>query len=138
MSKTRVVLDTNVVVSAVLLPRSLPRRAFDVAVAKGKLLMSASTVAELEEVLRRQKFDKYAPEEKRLEFLAVLARTAEVVTVTQAIAACRDSKDDKFLELAASGGASHIITGDTDLLALHPFRGTAIVTPQEFLSLLTR
>jgi predicted nucleic acid-binding protein len=40
---------------------------------------------------------------------------------------------DKFLELAVSGGATHIISGDDDLLVLHPFRGIAVVTPQAFL-----
>ena len=133
-SETRVVLDTSVVVSAVLLPRSTPRQAFDLAAARGTLLVSAATVAELNEVLRRPKFDKYVREEKRLDFLAALVRAAEVVVVTEAITECRDPADDKFLELAVSGRASHAITGDADLLVLHPFRRTAIVTPQDFLA----
>jgi predicted nucleic acid-binding protein len=53
-----VVVDTGVVVSAVLLPRSIPRQAFDLASALGRLLVSADTVAELDEVLRRTKFNK--------------------------------------------------------------------------------
>ena len=44
-------------------------------------------------------------------------------------------KDNKFLELALSGKGSHIITGDSDLLVLHPFRGVAIVSPQSFLAI---
>jgi hypothetical protein len=56
----------------VLFPRSVPRQAFDAAAARGKLLVSEATVAELDEVLRRPKFNKYLPEEKRLEFLAAL------------------------------------------------------------------
>ena len=134
MSEIRTVIDTGVAVSAVLLPRSVPRQAFDRAVAQGCLLVSAATVAELDEVLRRPKFNHYVPEEKRLEFLSALVREAEVVEITDAIAECRDPRDDKFLELAVSGRASHIISGDSDLLALHPFRGIAIVTPQGFLS----
>ena len=133
MTETRTVIDTNVAVSAVLLPRSVPRRAFDAAVARGKLLVSEATVAELDEVLRRSKFNKYVPEEKRLEFLAALVQAAAQVAVTEVITACRDAKDNKFLELAVSGGASHILSGDSDLLALHPFRGIAVVTPQAFL-----
>lgn len=51
------------------------------------------------------------------------------------ITACRDPKDDKFLELAVSGRATHIISGDTDLLTLNPFRGIAILPPRAFLEL---
>lgn len=134
MSETRTVIDTGVVVSAVLLPRSLPRQAFDAAAEQGKLLVSEATVAELDEVLRRPKFDKYVPEDKRLEFLAALVQAAEQVEVMEVITACRDAKDNKFLELAVSGRASHILSGDGDLLALHPFQGIAVVTPQAFLA----
>jgi len=56
------------------------------------------------------------------------------VAVNEAITACRDAKDDKFLELAVSGKASHIVSGDADLLVLHPFRSIAILTPQAFLA----
>jgi len=129
----RLVVDTSVVVSALLLPRSLPRQAFDAAVSRGKLLVSESTAAELDNVLRRPKFNRYVSEEKRLEFFAALVREAEEVEVKEVIAECRDPKDDKFLELAVSGNASHILSGDADLLVLHPFRGIAILTPHAFL-----
>ncbi len=134
MNETRTVIDTGVVVSALLLPRSVPRQAFDAAATRGKLLVSEATVAELDEVLRRPKFNKYVPEEKRLEFLAALVQAAEQVEVTEVISACRDPKDNKFLELTVSGRASHLLSGDGDLLALHPFRGMAVVTPQAFLA----
>ena len=134
-SELRIVLDTNVVVSALLAHQSVPRQAFDRAAAEGTLLISAATIAELDEILRRPKFDKYLSEEQRLEFLAGLVREADVVDIVDSITDCRDPRDNKFLELAVSGRASHIITGDDDLLALHPFRESAIVTPQAFLSL---
>src|SRR5262245_44067475 len=134
MTEIRAIIDTSVLVSAVLLPRSVPRQAFDAAFAQGKLLVSEATVAELDEVLRRPKFNKYLPEEQRLEFLAALVQEAELVHVTEVIAACRDPKDDKFLAVAVSGRASHIVTGDGDLLALHPFRAIAVLTPQAFLA----
>lgn len=129
----RTVFDTNVLVSAVLILHSVPRRALDMALARGRLLVSAATVGELEEVLRRPKFDKYVREAERLEFLAALVRAAEVVDVTDEVTDCRDPKDNKFLGLAVSGKATHIVTGDADLLTLHPFRGISIVTPQAFL-----
>jgi predicted nucleic acid-binding protein len=57
---------------------------------------------------------------------------AEAVTITERIAACRDVTDDKFLELAVSGKADMIVSGDADLLVLNPFRGIPIVTPAAF------
>ena len=57
---------------------------------------------------------------------------AELVTITDRIAACSDPTDDKFLELAVNGHADLIVSGDGDLLALNPFRDIPIVTPAAF------
>jgi uncharacterized protein len=135
-SDLRTVIDTGVVVSAVLLPDSVPRQAFDMAVSQGRLLVSVETVAELDEVLRRRKFDKYVSESHRLEFLGALLQVADVIDVVDVVVDCRDPKDNMFLELALSGKGSHIVTGDSDLLVLHPFRGISIVSPQSFLELM--
>ena len=91
-------------------------------------------MAELDDVLRRPKFSKYAPEEKRLEFLSALVRASEVVEISAVITDCRDTKDNKFLELAVGAQATHLISGDADLLALNPFRGVPIVSPHDFLA----
>ena len=128
------VLDTNVAVNVALLPRSTPRRAFDLVLEYSTFLMSVATLAELDEVLRRPRFDRYLSEEERLAFLAAVLRESEMVVVTAVVSVCRDPRDDKFLELAVSGAATHIISGDDDLLSLHPFRGVAIISPQDFVS----
>jgi predicted nucleic acid-binding protein len=60
----------------------------------------------------------------------------EPVRLTRTITACRDPQDDKVLEIAVAGKADAIVTGDEDLLALHPFEGIPIVGPAEFLSML--
>lgn len=133
MSKLRAVFDTSVVVSAVLLPRSTPRQALDWVQEHGKILISAATVDELNGVLRRPRFDKYLSEAQRLEFLAALIREAELVDITEVVVECRDPQDNKFLELAVNGKATCIISGDKDLLALHPFRGIPVIAPQAFL-----
>jgi uncharacterized protein len=130
----RLVFDTNVVVSALLLPDSVPRRAFDKALDRGTVLLSLPTLTELNEVFARRRFDKYLPEEKRMRFLATLVKASEVVRVTETIEDCRDPRDNKFLELAVSGRADCIITGDEDLLALNPYRGIQVLTPKEFLT----
>ncbi len=117
-----------------MLPRSVPRQAFDRVLEYGTILISSATVAELNNVLRRPRFDRYVHEDDRLTFLATLLREAALVEVTDVVTACRDSKDNKFLELALSGKATHIISGDEDLLVLHPFRGILILTPKAFLN----
>lgn len=136
-NELRTVLDTGVVISATLLAQSVPRQAFDAAKTHGRLLASDDTISELEAVFRRTKFNKYIPEALRLEFLAALVREAELIEITERIQACRDPKDDMFLELAVSGRATHVISGDGDLLALHPFRGIPVVSPRGFLDLAT-
>jgi putative PIN family toxin of toxin-antitoxin system len=63
----------------------------------------------------------------------MLLSEAALVEVTERLALCRDPRDDKFLELAAAGHASHLITGDHDLLVLGRFRETRIMTPAALL-----
>jgi putative PIN family toxin of toxin-antitoxin system len=129
----RCVFDTNVLVSALLKPESKPRQALDVAVGHGKVLLSFATLAELNEVLTRQWLRQFVYEEIVRSFLAGLTLDAELIDVDARIVACRDPKDDKFLELAVSGGATHIVSGDADLLTLNPFRGIRIISPNKFL-----
>ncbi|MDF0554155.1 putative toxin-antitoxin system toxin component, PIN family [Kamptonema sp. UHCC 0994] len=134
-NKQRFVVDTNVVVSAMLFPRSKPRQAFDKAINSGKILISLSVRDELGEVITRAKFNRYTSEEKRQQFFDHLIEKAEMIEITETITACRDPKDDKYLELAVNGNAGFIISGDNDLLILSPFQGILILNPEEFLQL---
>jgi putative PIN family toxin of toxin-antitoxin system len=129
----RYVFDNSAVVSALLFERSVPGQAFYTAMEHGEVLVSEATFTELAGVLGRPKFDRYVTREEREQFLAMLLREVTVVEITEEIRACRDPKDDKFLELAVSGGASCLVTGDQDLLVLNPFRGIPILTPAQFL-----
>jgi uncharacterized protein len=132
------VFDTNALVSALLLPQSVPGRAFFAASDRGKMLSSHETLAELRDVLERKKFDRYLDRDDRRQFLTKLVHEAIFIDVIEEIRACRDPKDDKFLELAVSGGATCLVTGDADLLALNPYRGIPIMTPAEFLEWISR
>ncbi|RMG42110.1 MAG: putative toxin-antitoxin system toxin component, PIN family [Methanobacteriota archaeon] len=134
-TRRRCVLDTNVVVSALLIKNSIPRQAFDKALDEGVILLSMPVLLELDRILSKDKFNKYLRPQERKQFLAVLVREAELIKVTETIQVCRDPDDDKYLELAVCGKADVIITGDGDLLVLNPFRGIKIVTPGEFLKL---
>ena len=133
-SKDRFVFDTNVLVSAALLSDSKPAEAFRRGRQIGEILSSVPVAAELNEVLGRDKFDRYITREDRERFLVAFLRAAIVIEITEPIVACRDPKDDKFLELAVSGSATCIVTGDDDLLALHPFRGIPIISVERFLA----
>lgn len=117
------------------MPGSKPRQALDRAFREGKVLLSFATLAELYDVLHRKQFRRYIDEEDARSFIAALARESEWVDVNLRIKASRDPKDDKFLELAVSGHATELITGDADLLVLNPFQGIRILFPQEFLDL---
>ncbi len=133
--RIRVVVDTNVLISRLLAPPGTAGRAVRHAVDTAQLLISRAMIEELAEVVSRAKFDPYLTIEERQTFVRLLGRIAELVPVVGEVRACRDPRDDKFLELALAGRADCILTGDADLLALHPFQGTAILTPADFLEL---
>jgi len=80
----------------------------------------------------RSKFDPYFSKEKRANTLEFIAKDAKWFTPTETIRDCRDPKDDKFLELAVASKADFLITGDSDLLVLNPFRKTRILTMADF------
>lgn len=129
----RLVVDTNVFASAIILPHSAPRRVVDNALDQGMLLLSDTTMSELTEVLFRSKFDHYVSREERMRFLAQIESTAEFVPIIQVVRECRDPKDDKFLDVALNGRADVIVTGDDDLLELHPWREISILSPADYL-----
>jgi uncharacterized protein len=129
----RCVIDTNVFVSAGVFSPSVPRQAVSKALKGGLLLFSEYTMDELKEVLFRSKFDRYVSREERALFLAQLGSVAEFVPIIQLLRECRDPKDDKFLEVALNGRADVIITGDADLLAMHPWRGIEILSAGDYL-----
>jgi uncharacterized protein len=130
----RLVLDTNVLVSAVLRLSSTPHRAFLKARMEGVFLASEKTLAEFQDVFLRDKFDPYIERKLREDIFEGYARNCLLVEIARPIRACRDPRDDKFLEVAVHGRADVIVTGDADLLALDPFHGIAIVTPADYLA----
>jgi putative PIN family toxin of toxin-antitoxin system len=133
----RAVLDTNVFVSAVLKANSLPFLVVRSIERHGGLLKSADTEHELLSVLARPRIAAVTAPGFRADLMKMLAG-AELVTIVERIQACRDAKDDKFLELAANGRADVIVSGDGDLLALNPFRGIPIVGPATFVQAAAR
>jgi putative PIN family toxin of toxin-antitoxin system len=129
----KLVIDTNLWISRLLVPGGTAARAVDHGLSWGIPLMSEHTLMQLSEVLARDKFDRYASREDRPHFLRLLGGIVRLIPITQHIAACRDARDDKFLDVVLNGEAHLILTGDQDLLELHPFHGIEMLSPAEFL-----
>jgi len=134
MPPERIVVDTNALISRLLVPNSLPGQAVRKAVDTAQLVVSEAPLTELADVLSRPKFDAYVTIEDRQEFFRRLSRVVEVVPITYVVQARRDPRDDKFLELALNGNADLIVTGDDDLLVLNPFRSIPIITPAGYIT----
>jgi putative PIN family toxin of toxin-antitoxin system len=131
----RIVIDTNVYVSRALRSSSVPGMAMDKAWLEATTLLSAATWAEVQAVLKRAKFAAYIRSGTLEPYLEKVQSIATFVPMLTPIRACRDPRDDKFLEVAVNGRADAIVTGDQDLLVLNPFRGIAILSPAGYLEL---
>lgn len=135
----RVVIDTNIWVSAVIRPRGVVGRLIPLLRTDSYTpLFSTETLKELVQVLGRPRFQqKYGLGNSDIRVLvALLMEYGEIVEPTRNIIASRDLKDDMFLEIAVAGGAAIIVSGDRDLLVLHPFAGIPILTPAAFLQMI--
>lgn len=127
----RLVVDTNVFVSAALKEASWPGQTLRWISRYGGLLKTVATEREILDVLVRPRFaNKITP--LFINEVRGLLAAAEVVTINKPIAACRDPDDDKFLELAVNGQADAIVSGGADLPALDTFREIPIITPAAF------
>ena len=105
MTKLRLVIDTNILISGLMSVNSLPQKVFDYAISEAILLMSDEVQSEIENVISRPKLEKYITLERRTKFLTELSQQVERVKINQQIRESRDPKDDKFLELAVCGEA---------------------------------
>ena len=128
----RIILDTNIVVSFAILAHSRLGQIVNRIIEQHTVLYSEATFAELARTLSRPKLARYLDAQDIELFLRRYEGQGERVQVAQDIRASRDPDDDKFLALALDGHADCILTGDADLLALHPFRDVEILTVEAF------
>jgi uncharacterized protein len=128
-----IVVDTSVLISALLKPNSIPAQALEVARTHFKLTVSTETLTELTKVLSRDYLAHYRTVDERESFLVLYSELAEIIAVTEHVTDCRDPKDNKFLDLALAANARILVSSDSDLLVLHPYRNIDIVTPAMFL-----
>ena len=118
----KIVLDTNLIVSALLIKNSISRKAFDLAVNQYSIVSSKECFEELNDVLGRKKFEKY--------FTLV-----EFFEVGIIVSDCKDPKDNKFLALALESKSKIIVSGDRHLLEMKNYFGIKIISPHDFIQL---
>jgi putative PIN family toxin of toxin-antitoxin system len=133
----RVVLDTNVLVSALLFKGSLTKLV-DLWRKEAIIpVISRETFEELMAVLHYSKFQLSADEIRALLDDEILPFFEVVEIRDKVIGVCRDPYDDMFLSVAVNAGASWIVTGAKDLLELGSYGEARIVTPKEFFRLIS-
>jgi putative PIN family toxin of toxin-antitoxin system len=138
----RVLLDTNVIVSAAIRPSGPPGRVVTAALGRSEyqLVLSPAIIAEARAAFGLPRVRRYLREPDEVgAWLADLAAVADLVGDTGRVAGvCRDPADELVLAAALEGRAALIVTGDDDLLAFGEHEGIPILTPRAFLALLDR
>ena len=128
-----IVIDTNVLISAGLLPQSTTAQALALAVEHFVMAQNQDTWHELETRIARPKFDRYFGEFGRLRHLIKIAQSAAFFEVTAQASVSRDKTDDKFLALAMEAGATLVISGDRDLKEVQFYQAVEVLSPAQFL-----
>jgi putative PIN family toxin of toxin-antitoxin system len=132
-SYARVVVDTNVLLSAALSPADVPAKLLDRLLQLGRLVFSKETFAELDGRIWKPKFDRYLSIEHRRRILHDVNAAAFWVDIPAEVCRhnySRDPKDDAFVHAALVATATRLISGDNDLLCLHPLNDLHILSPR--------
>lgn len=127
-----IVIDTNVLISAGLLPQSKTAQVLALAVEHFVIAQNQETWRELETRIARPKFDRYFGDSGRLRHLVKIAQSIQSFEVSAAVSVSRDKTDDKFIQLAMDSGASILISGDPDLKDVQTYQGIEILSPAQF------
>ncbi len=133
----RVVIDTNVWISAFLVRSGTTSLAVRRLLELRRPCFSEATFAKLENRIWKPKFDRYLSLEDRralLHDVQALAHWVEVPREEATQAWCRDTDDDKFIHTALAAQAAWLVTGDLDLLSVQPLQGLQILTPADALA----
>ena len=128
------IIDANVLISAAIAKHSIPDQVVRRALLEDVVIRSISTTQELSNSLKKKKLDRYFRNEyERDLFIHLFLRQSKLIEVTDQVRICRDPKDNQYLELALSGKADCIVSGDPDLQVLNPYENIPIISPREFL-----
>ena len=131
----RVVVDTNVLISALLKANGNPAKVVSLwRTGEFELVISPETIDELSRVLGYERIRTRVTPEEAERFLSLLQTAATIITPQIEVTAVKDDPDDdKFLSLALASDAEYIVSGDKHLLSIKVFRGVPILTPVQFL-----
>jgi putative PIN family toxin of toxin-antitoxin system len=136
----RVVVDTNLIISATLWGGQ-PRRLLDlIRVSKAQLLTSSDIINELKVTLQYSKFDQRfrAIGRKIEDVIEAYQKITEAVTPADLPEDVIRDKKDRMVLAAVGGIASHLVSGDKDLLNLHEYENIMILTATQFIDYLTK
>lgn len=135
----KLVVDTNIIVSALLKPDSLPDSIINMILNKNfNLCLSEDIFDEYQQVLGRGKF-KGLNQEKTRRLLLKIKKNAKLVKPTVSVNIIkRDPEDNKFLECALEAKADYFITGNIKHFTFKKFRNTYIITPRDFLDIISK
>lgn len=130
MKAERVVVDTNVLISAALSSDTAPAEAVRQALTRHRLVFARETFEELETRLWRAKFDRYLSQDIRRLLLHDFNSVADWITLPSGtLPACsRDPDDDKFIHTALKSGSRWLISGDRELLDFSEIQGVQILS----------
>ncbi len=127
-----IVMDTNVLISAGLLPESRTAQVLARVVEHFVIAQNQATWHELETRIARKKFDHYFGEDGRLRHLVKIAQSIQQVEASSDVVVSRDQTDDKFIELALDAGAKMIVSGDQGLKEVKIYKRIEILSPAQF------
>jgi uncharacterized protein len=134
----KIVLDTNILISAVAFPKGKAADTTIAACSRNTVVHSVDTLGELERKLLSTRLKRIIRPSISAAWLSALKEYSLIVNVTPQVSACRDLEDNKFLDLAICSNAVAIVSGDADLRVLKNLRGTSgiipIVSPAQYLA----
>jgi len=134
--KIKVVFDTNIWISF-LIGKRLSIVEKYISNHQVIIVITDQLIEEIKEVTGRENLRKYFPYSKVLELILFLETVADKYEITPQHFICRGTKDNFLLDLLTISKADYLVTGDKDLLTLHPFESTTILTPSDFERILT-
>ena len=137
MNSIRITVDSNVFISGLLDSKDCKTVFTAFKRHKFVLIISSVLFQELLWVLARPKFNQITNKEEGRDVLNSIKDLAIFVEPSQPISVCRDIKDNKVLECAVEGQCQYLVTRDQDLLILKDIQKIPIITPKEFMKILS-
>jgi len=127
------IVDTSVFIRAAFDYKSYSGRTFEKILLDYKLIYSKETLQELENTFNKDRLKSRIDKNKKDSFLNAIKTKGIEIKPKSNIKICRDDNDNMFLSLANDTEATAIITEDKDLLTLHPYKNTKIITSEQFI-----